>query len=117
MDRRENLIIEDKIEYRNRVVIVSFLYRERTYSVLDKKQRVDADTVVNAVASLIKVSGESVRARVAGRQPANLPRKVALYGCHDYADRPLKAMARYVGLGHTGSVVWCGTGYQKASDG
>jgi chromosomal replication initiation ATPase DnaA len=65
----------------------------------------DADTVVNAVASLFAVRDERIRTRITGRQPVTLPRKVAIYGCHHYADMPQKAIASYFGFRHTGSVV------------
>lgn len=46
-----------------------------------------------------------------------MKKRSSIYGCHDYSDMPLKSIARYVGLGHRGTVSRVRSGYQETDYG
>jgi len=67
-------------------------------------ERPAVDDIINAVAKAYKVEISDIKERKAGRQAANLPRKLAIYLCQQYADMSLKAIANAFGLNHAGSI-------------
>ncbi len=69
-------------------------------------ERPTADETIAAVAKVFKVKESAILSPQKGRQEGNQARKFAMYCCQQLSDMPLKAIAAYFNLSHSGSVSW-----------
>ena len=60
--------------------------------------------ILQVVATRFQVPVSSLTRRIPGRPASNVPRKFAMYCCHQLGDMRLKDIARTFGLTHEGSV-------------
>ena len=67
-------------------------------------ERPSCHEVISVISKTFNVSPKEIIERKQGRQPANLPRKFAIYACQQYADMPLKDIASTFSLKQAGSV-------------